>query len=142
MNDAPSNVVETQARIVADLLKEYTEKIANLNEEMVAVFYPKRSNHDERSYLARLIDRAESIELPLRRIIQRASALVETVVIDPLLEDVLALRLSEIEVELHHFKHRKENLQKYIERSGELLMEVYALRMSAGLPLTKNGKRK
>lgn len=128
--------VEEQARIVCGLLKEYTDKLAALNADLLDAIGDPYST----ARASWLLDQGDLLRKPLAQIISRGSGLLEHANLDTITEDELGLRMQEIDIHLHHALRLIHELKQAILATGNTLVEqVTKLRVSAGLNAMKGG---
>lgn len=132
----PHMNVEEQARVVSGLLKEYVDKLAALNADLLDVISDPYST----ARASWLLDQGDLLRKPLAQIISRGSGLLEHANLDTITEDELSLRMQEIEIHLHHAFRLTHELKQVILATGNTLVEQVAkLRVAAGLNAMKGG---
>jgi hypothetical protein len=133
--ERPVNV-EEHARIVMTVLKEYVDKLAAFNAEVLDTLCDLGESQTVRR-AAWLLDQGELMRAQLPRILSRGSGLLEHSKLTPITQDELALRMREIEIHIHHALRMTHELRKTIEEDKKLGEQVAKLRVAAGL----NGMR-
>jgi hypothetical protein len=131
--------VNDQARIVADLLREYANKLVDLRKEFEQLLW-SMADHDLRddSLAAWLLDQSDHLRKPLVAILSRASSFEEHGGLDPLIEDEIRLRRTETEIHLHHVLRLTGDLRSRLDQRKQS-EDVARLRMAAGLSGMKGG---
>lgn len=130
--------VEAEARVVAEVLREYAAKLAEYNTDMLSFLEDPHRVHPTRySKIAWLLDRFEMINRPLQRILSRGSGLVENSPLIARTHDEMNLRMRELEAQLHHAERQTRHLHELLEK-GKHAEAVAKLRYAAGLPLDRS----
>lgn len=133
MNSPYLETPERQNAAVTDLLREYADKLSKLNESWFKIANPPEYTSPAwRNKLALLLDLGERLKKPVLRIVGHASQLLEHADADASLDDELTLRLSEIEVQLHHAIRNTEWWNTELKRNAQET-SIATLRMSSGL---------
>jgi len=145
MNEAPVNV-EEDAEVVGAVLREYAVKLTEYNAGMIPLLAttsrltsgtaPLGASWDY-NQIAWMLDRFEMINRPLQRVLSRGSALVEHSPLPSRAQDILELRMRELEAQLHHAERQTLELHALIAK-GKHAQEVTKLRYAAGLPGNRN----
>ena len=132
-----SRELAEQARIVADLLREYANKLVDLWKEIQQLLSMARPNRDD-SRAAWLLDQSDYLRKPLLTILSRASSFEEHGGLDPVLEDEIRLRRTETEIHLHHVLRLTGDLRSLLDQRKQS-EDVAQLRLAAGLSGMKGG---
>jgi hypothetical protein len=131
--------VEEQARIVMTVLREYAEKLVKLNHHLLNVVERTTQNRvipiEEGAWL---LDQSEIVRKPLLTLLSRGSGLRENALLELITRDELSLRMTELEVHLHHMIRQTGELRAMIDR-WKKTEAVAKLRVSAGLNAMKGG---
>lgn len=129
-----ARAVESQARLVMGVLKEYSGKLAELTNGLLRVQERLQDNLNEAAWL---LDQSEVIRKPLLAILSRGSGLREGSPFASVTRDELSLRMFETEVHLHHATRMTLRLRDRLV-SAKLIDQVAKMRVTAGLPAEAN----
>ncbi|WP_439629293.1 hypothetical protein [Gemmata sp.] len=129
---------EALARSVCALLKEYADKLAALNADLLDALY-NLHHEDTVRRAAWLIDRGELLRRPLTKVMSSGTFLAEHSALDATGKDEVNLRMREIEIHLHHALRLTNELRKAVEQERTLGEQVAKLRMAAGLSGARGG---
>ena len=138
MSELATVNVEEQARTLVGILREYADKLMAANKELFAVLAEKDDGFLDESRAAWLLDRSEVLRKPLLRLVSRGHGLHDHSGLDALTRDELALRLTEVDLHLHHMVRQTGQLRSVAERY-KLAEDIARLRMAAGLNAMKGG---
>ncbi len=127
-----------EAQVLGPLLGEYAQRLSALNRDLTSFLLVTRTIHERTAQAAWLLDSFEVIRKPLGQVLSRSSQFVEHTNLEPLVRDVMILRLADLESQLHHSEGLIRFLRMYI-KSSRVEQDVTPLRMAAGQPLSKNG---
>jgi len=141
-----TNTFTERALVVLPLLREYADKLTQLNRELLEVLAGSRASvANAPGQVAWLLDRAKRLDRPMRELVNGAASEVELPPIsfsaeeDHTLEHAeLVLRLGETEAQLHHMLRQAAELQKRVDEF-KMTEQVARLRESAGLNAMKGG---
>ena len=123
---------------LCELLGEYAGRLRHLN-DLVLEHWATRDANAIWERHAVLLDRLESIRKPLEHVIGSASQMLEHEEPEQFAAEELALRLAEVETELHHSIRLADSLKTSAGRDVKSAQDVARLRMATGLNAMKGG---
>lgn len=133
------NAVADRTDQLVESLRAWSGKMSVLNGEISSLLANSYWNYIPQQ-LAWLLDRAEAIDEPVRRLVNHTAARLEHNGHDVLTELELKGGLSEAEAQYHHLLMLAEELRTKITGYSERLAEkVKSLRVAAGLNAMKGG---
>jgi hypothetical protein len=137
MSEAATVGAEEEAKVLEEILREYAGKLTAMNADLL-LFSEEGAAQRKPSRAAWLLDRFELVRKPLLQVLSRASQLTEHADLAPLTHDLMALRLAELETQLHHAARQASELQGLVRGSADD-QKVARLRVAAGLSGMKGG---
>lgn len=136
MSTALGMSVDEQVKHLCGLLREYSDKLAELCRQEGELQPQAESQYVSHFHdpFAWWMDSCLRMKKPLLAVVSLASQTLEHLELEPIQRDELTLRLAEIEVHLHHLLRRYHHWDQLLSKDKRLKALIDPLRMSHGLP--------